>query len=889
VEFLLSTDANVNAKDNQGRTPLDLALSQRRKGVVTLLVDAGVDIATIHIAAFVGSLDKLRSFVKTGMDMDSTDESGRTPLLRAIKGGHIDAVRLLIEAGADVNTRDEQGYVPLVHGVWTLDSDMVQLLLDKGADVKAQDTSGYTPLHWAVMMGSKELTELVLKAGGDVNAKSRTGQTPMDLARQGNREIVELLRKHGAKEYPTRAQTQNELDRSLLQATADGDADKVKSLLLKGADANAGDYRGTALHIAALGNYKSIVESLLAAGVNVDARNAAGNTPLHYSAVYGHHDIVELLIKNGADVKAQDLLGYTPLHWAASGDHSDVAELLISMGADVNARQKENLTPLHEAAKWGHPEVVQLLISKGADVEAQDKDGRTPLWYAKAGGNEEIVALLPKHGRGHSVAVSRISVPSVCIQSECVSVGVDVANRSDYSETISVTLTDNADGVLIGTKSVRLSSTGVDGMDEICDVTFLSPTTDHSYFGAHMGCGDDVNGDGYNDLVITAPWWNSGGGRAYLYYGGRNMDANPDKTFEAEHPGDRFGQDACLGDINGDNYADVIIGAVLYNKEQGRVYIYYGGPDMDSTCDLILDGEAGTAGRFGRIVKTGDLNNDGYDDVFVTAPASVAHPWKGRAYLYYGGESMTTTGVKIFEGENAGDFFGMNAAVGGDVDGDGYRDILIGASGFPGGSNEGRAYLYYGDEKANMDTVCDVIFNYPNSGAGQFGYVDVCDIDNDGHADVIIGARFASNFDGRVYLYWGNTRSNMDSIPDKIFTGEPDGTPNLGGNGVHCGYFNNDRYKDIAVAGYAWYRNNHTGRVYIYYGGTKTAMDESADKILTGVPWSRFGVYFKMGDLNNDNYDDVLAGGYMHNNLQGRAWIYFGGGGGGQGIFTICE
>jgi pectate lyase len=130
VEFLLSNDADVNAKNDAGKTPLDIALSQRRKDVVRLLVEAGADIPTIHMAAFVGSLDKLRSCIKAGMDVDAEDENGRTPLLRAVMGKHIDAVSFLIEAGADVNLRDEQGYVPLVHALWALDSDMVKLLLD---------------------------------------------------------------------------------------------------------------------------------------------------------------------------------------------------------------------------------------------------------------------------------------------------------------------------------------------------------------------------------------------------------------------------------------------------------------------------------------------------------------------------------------------------------------------------------------------------------------------------------------------------------------------------------------------------------------------------------------------------------------------------------------
>ncbi|MHC4464267.1 MAG: ankyrin repeat domain-containing protein [Planctomycetota bacterium] len=201
AELLIANGADLNVKNNDGRTPLDVALSQRHNDIAKLLVEAGADIPTIHMAAFVGSLDELRDFAETGTDIDTKDENGRTPLLRAVMGRHINAVRFLIECGAEVNIRDAQDYVPLMYAIWTMDSDMVRLLVDKGADVKAKDApSGYTSLHWAVMMGSKELTELILEAGGDVNAESTTGETALDLAKQGGREIAELLRKHGAME-----------------------------------------------------------------------------------------------------------------------------------------------------------------------------------------------------------------------------------------------------------------------------------------------------------------------------------------------------------------------------------------------------------------------------------------------------------------------------------------------------------------------------------------------------------------------------------------------------------------------------------------------------------------------------------------------------------------
>ena len=491
-----------------------------------------------------------------------------------------------------------------------------------------------------------------------------------------------------------RVQTQSQLDRSLLQAAADDDANKVKSLISQGADVNARNYNGTVLQIATQGGHKLLVELLIRAGANVNDGIGSGAYAFYYAAVYGYKDVAELLIDNGADARARDPMGYTSLHFAASGGHRSVAELLIARGADVDARQKEDRTPLHEAAKWGHADVVELLINKGANVDARDKDGRTPLWYAKASRNEGVVGLLPRKGLGHDVAVTDISVPASITQDERASVIVNLVNKSDYSEPIAVTLTDVTDAITIGTKSVHLSPAGFRGMDEICDLIFDSPIPGRQAFGYPVVCGD-VNGDDYDDLLISAQMWNNARGRAYLHFGGTNMDTTPDKTFTGEQTGDRFsGGGGSLGDVNGDNYPDVILGAPGYSggAKDGRVYIFYGGPDMDENADLILEGEHGGGGSYGSTIVTGDLNNDSHDDVVVTA--MLMNSETGRAYLYYGGDSMDSNCDLTFNGENAIDWFGRKAAIGGDVNGDGYADLIIGARRYPGGKQKGRAYLF---------------------------------------------------------------------------------------------------------------------------------------------------------------------------------------------------
>jgi ankyrin repeat protein len=692
VEFLLSSHAAVNAKDNERRTPLDLALSQRHKDVATLLAKTGADIPTIHIAASVGSLEKLRKYVKASTDVDTKDEGGQTPLLRAIKGRHIDVVKFLIEAGADVNRVDTQGYVPLVHVLWALDSDTVRLLLDKGADVQAKDASGYTPLHWAVMMGSTELTELILDAGGDVNARSKRGETALDLARQGGSEIVELLRKRGAK---------GKLARS--------------------------------------------------------------------------------------------------------------------------------------------PEP-------------------TP----------------------HDMAITDILALTSCKKGDTLSITVRVENRGHYNESFIVKLTSATDGSEIARKSMVLSAKHEHEAN--ADVTFTGEAGGEQNFGDWLVVGN-VNGDEYADLLVSAPLHDKRRGKAYLYYGGKSMDDNPDKVFDGETTGDCFGGGGgYLADMNNDGFDEVMIGARFFN-DRGRVYLFFGGPDMDEKADIVFEPEETVIySSFGRGMAVGDLNGDGYGDLIVSAPGSSrpeSKDLKGRAYLFYGGESLDTAIDKIFIGENANDGFGAVRSARGDVDGDGFDDLIIGTRYYPDipDNQRGRAYLYYGAPGTDMDTVCDLIFNGENDNDNFATGVDLFDIDNDGHADVIISARRWNGSQGRVYLYWGSDRANMDNIPDLHIDGEPDARATFGGDHVVAGYANDDKYGDIVVPAFDYYRFSQHGRTYLFHGGAKSSMDNICDQTFTGENPGNLIMVARIANFNGDSRGDIVTGGwgYPNRTKRGRVWLYYGG------------
>jgi hypothetical protein len=220
-------------------------------------------------------------------------------------------------------------------------------------------------------------------------------------------------------------------------------------------------------------------------------------------------------------------------------------------------------------------------------------------------------------------------------------------------------------------------------------------------FGVSVAGAGDVNGDGYADVVIGAYGYNGSQGRAYVYYGSPGgLSATPAWTADGENTGDQFGAAvAGAGDVNGDGYADVVVGADAYDGDRGRAYLYLGSPTgLSASPTWTANGENWNDLFGSAVAGAGDVNNDGYADVVVGAygyPYIEMH--RGKAYLYQGSAaSLPGAPSWTAEGENDWDEFGISVAGAGDVDGDGYADVVVGAYGHPGGTDQGQATLYYG-------------------------------------------------------------------------------------------------------------------------------------------------------------------------------------------------
>ena len=456
----------------------------------------------------------------------------------------------------------------------------------------------------------------------------------------------------------------------------------------------------------------------------------------------------------------------------------------------------------------------------------------------------------------------------------------NITGETEFSDTVSGAGDVNNDGyddVIIGAEDYDRETGrayiyyGGPVMDNTVDVTLNGENLTDS-FGCSVSGAGDVNNDGYHDVIVGASNYNTSTGRAYIYYGGAAMDNTADVTMNGENQNDRFGCSVSgAGDVNNNGYDDVIVGADSYNSNTGRAYIYYGGAAMNPnpSADLTITGE-GTSNRFGSSVSgAGDVNNDGYDDVFVGAPACTSNT--GRAYICYGGAAMDNSKDVTMQGQGSNNYFGNSVSGAGDVNNDGYADLIVGAFGY--NNNTGRAYTYYGG--AAMPPYPSADITMEGQGINNYFGCSVSgsdDVNNDGYDDVIVGAHGYNNDTGRAYIYYGGAVINPNPSADLTMDGE--GADHFFGVSVSgAGDVNNDGFDDVIVG--AQYIGG-TGRAYVYFGGSP--MNNNADVTMTGEYTGYFGVSVSgAGDVNNDGFDDVIIGDYQYNAYTGRAYIYYGG------------
>ena len=424
---------------------------------------------------------------------------------------------------------------------------------------------------------------------------------------------------------------------------------------------------------------------------------------------------------------------------------------------------------------------------------------------------------------------------------------------------------------------------GPDGTPANADWTGESNQVE-AYFGYSVGTAGDINGDGFSDVIVGAANYDNGQseeGAAFVYYGlASGLSTIPAWTAESDQAGAYFGRSvSTAGDVNGDGYADVIVGASLYDNGQtneGAAFVWYGSASglgsngTPANADWMAESNQTIASFGGSVSTAGDVNGDGYADVIVGAVGyDNGETDEGRAFVYYGSAAgLSTTADWTAESNQQYAYFGRSVSTAGDVNGDGYADVIVGAEDYEDGqTNEGAAFVYYGT--ASGLSVSPAWMDESNDAYSHFGYSvgTAGDVNGDGYADVIVGA-YGYGSGGAAFVYHGSAAGLSTTAG---WTAESNQVMASFGCSVStAGDVNGDGYGDVIV-GARYYDNGQgeEGRAFVYYG--------SATGLSAGPNWTaesnQTGAYFgssvsAAGDVNGDGYGDVIVGAYQYDNGQ---------------------
>ena len=421
-----------------------------------------------------------------------------------------------------------------------------------------------------------------------------------------------------------------------------------------------------------------------------------------------------------------------------------------------------------------------------------------------------------------------------------------------------------------------------------------------SRFGAAVAGAGDVNGDGYDDVIVGAFTYDAGQsdeGAAFIFPGSASGIGfkNPASTgvtrLESDQVDAYLGSSvAGAGDVNGDGYDDVIVGAWAYDageSDEGAAFVFLGGAsgipnNHPGTAGAQIESDLALANLGYSVAGAGDLNGDGYDDVIVGAPYYALAPVVGgAAFVYLGGAAGIVGGgpgaadTQLASEKLAYDGFGISVAGAGDVNGDGYGDVIVGADGFDDAEfNEGAAFVFHGSASGIPDATTATAATQleSNQAGGQLGasVAGAGDVNGDGFADVIVGAAWYDNpmdAEGAAFVFLGSPTGVADGHPATAFAqvesnqvGARFGT-SVGGAGDVDG----DGFADLIIGAYLYDAGIvDEGAAFVYFGGADGISDgtpATADSLLESDQINAsFGTRVAgAGDVNGDGFDDVIV------------------------------
>ncbi|MCF2494591.1 FG-GAP-like repeat-containing protein [Dyadobacter chenhuakuii] len=410
--------------------------------------------------------------------------------------------------------------------------------------------------------------------------------------------------------------------------------------------------------------------------------------------------------------------------------------------------------------------------------------------------------------------------------------------------------------------------------------------------GYAVSSAGDVNGDGYSDVIVGAPFFDKGEsneGAAFIYHGSASGIASSAAiTLEGNQNEAQFGISAAsAGDINKDGFSDIIIGAPFYSKgenKEGVAMVFYGSALGIKSNGTIMEVNQPDA-KFGRAVEgLGDVNGDGYSDVIVGAPMyDKGQADEGAGFIYHGSAGgIGLAAAMILEADQAGAQYGYSLAGAGDVNGDGYNDVIIGAYAYDNGqTNEGAAFVYHGSAIGIAKNAA--IFFESNQINAQFGWAVATagDVNGDGYSDIIIGSYlydYGQANEGAAFIYQGSAQGIKTGA---IRLESNQAEARLGISVACAGDVNGDGYSDIMIGIWQYDKGeSNEGAVVVHHGSangitTTAASTLESNQADAGLGWAAKSA----GDVNGDGYSDIIIGANGYDKGQadeGVAFVWLG-------------
>ena len=299
------------------------------------------------------------------VNIDHTNEEGKTALMLACVRGHEDIVHSLLSARANVNIKNNKGWTALMIASKHNHISIIHMLLQANANPHLKLSDGSNALMIASYYGNYEVVDLLISKGVDPNVQRKDGMNAFLLACQkGHIQIVELLLK-----------------------------EQVDSNVQR----NSG---GNAFTLACQNGHTQIVELLLKEQVDPNVQKKDGVNAFMLACKNGHTQIVELLLKEQVDPNVQNKDGVNAFMLACKNGHTQLVELLLKEWVDPNVQNKRGFTALMFAGANEHYEVVKLLLEWKADPTVKSYEGKTALSLAKT---DAISALFSSYLREHNI------------------------------------------------------------------------------------------------------------------------------------------------------------------------------------------------------------------------------------------------------------------------------------------------------------------------------------------------------------------------------------------------------------------------------------------------------------------------------------------------------